>query len=480
MTLARHSAYYLTGRLASAPVGMLALFAFTRVLSPADYGRYSVIVAMAGLVSGFGFQWLRQCLVKFGPDPTCDRNELLGSVGFLFLSLIATAVVVAIIVAVSSNGRSGTISHSLIAVTVALALAQAWFELGLDANRVDMNPVRYGVAGLLRTAFCLAFALLAQWLTHTLTAVILGVTLGYLVASLLAAPRWLGGVAEIGKASWVQTKTLAAYGLPLALTLGFTFIVDSADRLMLASMRGVTDAGIYSSAYNLGQYALGNLLAGLGLAVFPLAVKCYAEHGTDRTGTLLGENLMLLVGLALPATLGLVVLAPTLTRLMLGNFVAGQSALITAIVAVGVAFGAIRSYAYDIVFMLAQKTGLQAAVLAVAAGVNILLNWVFIPRWGAVGAASATLLSFFVALCLSAALGRRLVRIRFEGLDLVRIFVSSVTMVVILVIPAAHYTWLSLVLRITLGGGVYLCAILILNPLDVRLKLHKWFRRKIA
>ncbi|MHB8724068.1 MAG: oligosaccharide flippase family protein [Casimicrobiaceae bacterium] len=480
MALARHSAYYLTGRLASAAVGMLALYAFTRVLSPADYGRYSVIVTMAGLVSGFGFQWLRQCLVKFGPDPTCDRSELLGSVGSLFLSLIATAVAVAIIVAVFSNGRGGAISKSLIAVTVALALAQAWFELGLDANRVDMNPVRYGVAGLLRAAFCLTFGLLAQWLTHTLAAVILGVALGYMVASLLAAPRWLGGLASIRKASWAQTKTLAAYGLPLALTLGFTFIVDSADRLMLAAMSGATEAGIYSSAYNLGQYALGNLLAGLGLAVFPLAVKRYAEHGADRTGTLLGENLLLLVGLALPATLGLVVLAPTLTRLLLGNFVPGQSALITAIVAVGVAFAAIRSYAYDIVFMLAQKTKQQAAVLAVAAGVNILLNWVFIPRWGAAGAASATLLAFFLALCLSMILGRRLIEIRIRPGELIKIMVGSAIMVAMLIGFAVHNTWLSLVLRITLGGVVYLCAMLILNPLDIRPKLHEWFRRKIA
>jgi len=480
MTLARHSAYYLTGRLVSGAVGMLALFAFTRVLSPADYGRYAVIIAITGLVAGVGFQWLRQCLVKFGADPTCDRSALLGSIGFLFLVLIAAAVAVAVIVAASGNGGSTVISTSLIAATVALACAQAWFELGLDANRADLNPVRYGVAGLLRAVFGLVFGLLAVWLTRALTALILGVAQGYLVASLLTAPRWLEGFARLRKASWAQTKILASYGLPLALTLGFTFIVDSADRLMLAAMRGPTEAGVYASAYSLAQYALGNLLAGLGLAVFPLAVKRYAEQGADRTGVLLGQNLLLVVGLALPATLGLVVLAPTLTRLLLGNFVPGESPLITAIVAVGVALAAIRSYAYDIVFMVAQKTRQQALILAAAAGVNILLNWVFIPRWSAAGAASATLLSFLLALCLSVLLGRRLINIRFEGLDLLKIIVASAIMVAVLVVPTAHYTWLSLVLHITLGVVAYLCATLSLNPLEVRARVHDRFRRKIA
>lgn len=480
MSLARHSAFYLMGRLVSASVGLVALFSFTRILSPGDYGRYSVIVAMAGLVSGVGFQWLRQCLVKFGTEPECDRRELISSIGTLFLVLIAALVALALVVAACSNRRVDFINTPLIAVTVALAFAQAWFELGQDANRVDMSPVRYGVGGTLRAALCLGFGLLAAWLTHSIPAVVLGVALGYLVASLLTAPRWLAGLAAIRKARLARIKTLAAYGLPLSLTLGFTFIVDSADRLMLAAMSGATEAGIYSSAYNLGQYALGTLLGGLGLAVLPLAIKCYAEHGGDETGNLLGKNLVMLVGFALPSALGLVVLAPTVTRLLLGNFVAGQSALITAIVAVGVAFAAIRSYAYDIVFMVTQKTRQQATILAVAAGINVLLNWVFIPKWGAIGAANATLLSFLLSLCLSALLGRRLINIHFESSDILKIIIGSASMAAVLMIAPAHYTWLSLVLQITLGGGSYLCAIIILNPLNLRLKIHKWVRRGVA
>lgn len=480
MALALHSAYYLTGRLASAAVGMLALFAFTRVLSPADYGRYAVIVAMAGLVSGVGFQWLRQCLVQFATDPACDRGQLLGSIGVLFLALFAGAVAVAVIVAAFSSGGSGVISTSFIAVTVALACAQAWFELGLDANRVDLNPVRYGVAGLLRAVFCLAFGLLAEWLTHTLAAVILGVALGYLVANLLTVPRWLEGLARLRKARWEQTRILTAYGLPLALTLGFSFIVGSADRLMLVAMKGTTEAGVYSSAYDLGQYALGSLLSGLGLAVFPLAVRCYAECGVARTGELLGQNLLLLAGLALPATLGLIVLSPTLTRLLLGNFVPGQSALITAIVAVGVAFGAVRSYAYDIVFMLAGKTRQQALILAVAAGANVVLNLVFIPWWGAIGAATAAVISFTLSLCLSIFFGRRLIKIRTYGQDLMKIVTGSVIMAAALLTSAAHHTWLSLAFRIALGAAIYLCAVVIMNPLQLRNRVRNQLRRKIS
>jgi O-antigen/teichoic acid export membrane protein len=479
MSLARHSAIYLAWRLLSAALGLLSLFAFTHVLSPEDYGRYSVVVAMAGLISGVGFQWLRQCLVKFGPDPKWDRGELLGSIGALFLSVSIVLFIVAIILASSRDDMNGNISAALIAVTVALALAQAWFEFGLDANRVDMNPMRYGVGGVLRAAFCLAFGVLAAWGTHSLSAVILGVALGYLVANLLTAPRWLDRLVGVRRATLAQAKILATYGLPLALTLGFTFIVDSADRLMLAAMSGATEAGIYSSAYNLGQYAIGSVLAGLGLAAFPLAMKHYAKQDSGKVAVLLGQNLVLLVGVALPATLGVIILAPTLTRLLLGNFTPGESPVITGIVAVGVALGAIRSYAYDIVFMLENKTLLQAGILALAASVNILFNWVFIPRWGAVGAACATLVSFLLALSLSAFLGRRLIKVHFELADVIKIIAGGAIMAAVLVAVPTHHTWWSLVLLISLGASVYLCSMLVLNPLSIRARIHERLGRKI-
>jgi O-antigen/teichoic acid export membrane protein len=463
---------YLAGRLLSAALGLMTLFAFTHMLSPEDYGRYSVIIAMAGLISGVGFQWLRQCLVKFATDPRWDRSELLGSIGFLFLGLTLIFLLLATIVAAFRDGWDGGITLSLISVTVVLALAQAWFELGLDAIRVDMNPVRYGAAGVLRAAICLGGGVLAAWLTQSLMSVVLAVALGYLFANLFTAPRWLDSVLLIREASWPRTKRLVTYGLPLALTLGFTFIVDTADRLMLAAIDGVTEAGVYSSAYNLGQYAIGTLLAGMGLAIFPIAVRRYAEQGADRTGILLGHNLILLTGLALPAALGIIILAPTLTRLLLGNFTPGTSPIVTGIIAVGVTLAAVRSYAYDIVFMLEKKTLQQACILAAAAGANVLLNWVFIPRWGAVGAASATVLSFLLALGLSIIFGRRLIKIRFKVLDMVKIVIGGGVMgVTIIAIPVVH-SWLWLALSVMLGIVVYSCVLLILNPLDIRAKIY--------
>lgn len=476
--MTRNSIYFLIGRVPSAAIGFLNLFLVTRVLNQTDYGRYSVMVAIAGLISGFGFQWLRQCLVKFASDPKCDRRELLGTIGLLSLAILTLIIIAATLLSLILVNKDSIGNSPLITATVILAVSQALFELGSDAIRVDMNPVRYGIAGLLRASFCLAFGLLGHWLYNTLIGMVLGISLGYILAQLLTAPKWLITVSLLHHASRTRMKELAGYGLPLALTLGFAFIVDSADRLMLAALVSAQEAGTYSSAYNLGQYALGTILGSLGLAAFPSAAKCYATHGVNRTATLLGQNLLLLVGFALPLTLGLMVISPVLTALMLGNFVPGESALVTSIILVSVAFSGVRAYAYDVVFMITHKTKQQAAILAAAAGLNILINLMLIPIWGAIGAASATLISFGFALGLSVYFGSRLIKISIKIGDILKIILSSFMMVSALINTPLYNTWSSLLFSTMIGSITYIFSIFIMNPFEVRRKLLYYFRER--
>lgn len=474
MSLAKHGIYYLSGRIAGAAIGMLSLFAFTRVLSAEDYGRYSVAIAVSGLIAGIGFQWLRQCLVKFWAETAHDKERLLGTIGALFSALLMI-VVIGMVFASMLPFHDGQISGDLVIAVTTMACAQAWFELTLDAARVDLKPIRYGAANLARAALCLILGLCAALVTHRLEAILLGISLGYLLASRIAIPRWLNGLGKLGSASWAETKSLAAYGLPLALTLGFAFVLDSVDQLMLIAMSGPAEAGIYASAYNVAQYSIGGLLAGLGLAVFPLAAKQHSDGKVSETADLLGKNFALLFAMALPATVGLAVLSPTIDRLLLGNFSADQSPFITVIVAIGVAFAALRSYALDIIFMLVHKTHVQAALLALSAALNVALNVALIPLWGASGAALATLIAFVSAFLLSAVIGRRYLKPRTNVGSILKILLAGAAMGTILLAMPEGNTWVSLVLKIGLGVITYSFLMLVLNPAQVRLHLAARF-----
>ena len=472
MGLAIHSIYYLAGRIATAAVGAIALYTFTRVLSPVDYGRYSLFIALAGLVSSSIFEWLRHCLVRFGIDDSERRAQLLGTIGLSFTGLTILTLLVSCALFFWKYETS-EFSRDLISLIGILALTQGWYELTLDARRVELRPIIYSIVAFFRAALTLALGASLAAITGCLPSVILGIALGNIVASMFA-PRWLSGLARFDQARMRQFAELVRYGLPLSVTLIFTAILNSADLVMLTAMHGAEQAGVYASAYNLANYCIGTLLAGLGLAVLPHAAKNYLDTNPEATGELLGRNLIILIAIALPATVGLGLIAPLLGKWLLGNFDQTQSATTTIIVAMGIMLAAIRSYGMDIVFMIAKKTKIQAVILGVAAVINILLNLYLIPRWGSYGAAISTLLSFGIAFILSAFMGRRYIKIRIYWADLSKIGLSTLVMALAVHgLDHAQKTYVALLIELAVGVASYAIMMALLYQNLVRSNRHR-------
>lgn len=472
-TLGRHTLVYLLGRVGTGGVGLLTLVVFTRVLTPADYGRYAVLVAVASLISAGGFEWLRQCLVRFGTGTGTDasRQPLLGTLGAVFaILLLATAAIAILALFLADAERLPFHVDALeICAICVLAWATAWFELTADARRAALAPWRYSVAIFSRAAFCLSAGAGVAMLTHDAVHVVMGVAMGYLLASLLAMPRWLRGFFIIGHARWREARRLLRYGLPLCLTLSLSLVLSTVDRLMLAGMRDITEAGVYASAYNLAQFSLGTVLSGLALGSLPLAVGAFRGNDRQAVQNLLQRNLLFGFALALPAMVGLCLLAAALGRLLLGNYQVNTSALVIGIVAVGTGLSALRSYCVDVVFLLEQRTWLQSLVVGGAALLNVMLNYWWIPTWGAVGAAVATLVSYAAAYVGSSLLSRRYMRVHVDIRQLAGVLLACIVMAIpVWWLGGADAGLLRVSVAIGVGGTVYAALVYAFDLAEIR------------
>jgi len=65
--LGRHSVIYLLGRGLAGVLSFLTIPIYTRLLSPYDYGRYTLVVAGVNLFNVVLFQWIRIALLRFLP-----------------------------------------------------------------------------------------------------------------------------------------------------------------------------------------------------------------------------------------------------------------------------------------------------------------------------------------------------------------------------------------------------------------------------
>ncbi|HSR35632.1 MAG TPA: polysaccharide biosynthesis C-terminal domain-containing protein, partial [Desulfurivibrionaceae bacterium] len=121
-----------------------------------------------------------------------------------------------------------------------------------------------------------------------------------------------------------------------------------------------------------------------------------------------GQNLFLYF--AVPITAGLVLLAPDLLPLLAGTDFLVERTLIAWIALGHLCLGiySINSYLID----LSQRTGLFLIILLCAAGLNLALNALLIPRLGLPGAAMATFAAYALQATLLWSVTKRLVGFR--------------------------------------------------------------------
>ncbi len=99
-----------------------------------------------------------------------------------------------------------------------------------------------------------------------------------------------------------------------------------------------------------------------------------------------------------------------------------------------------------------RKTMLEFVFVVVAAIVNLLLNLLFIPKFGAIGAAISTLLAYVVLLVVSYIVNQRIYPINFE----VGIFTLKLSVGIVLYVGA---TLLAQTQKPLIGASIFIVAL---------------------
>ena len=157
---------------------------------------------------------------------------------------------------------------------------------------------------------------------------------------------------------------------------------------MVDRILGAHDAGIYAAVTRTG------ILVGFGaLAVYamvtPMIARLYSVNKTAELKRVLTFACWAVVGVGIPVAVGLIALSSHILGLFGTDFRLGAPALRVF------ASGQVLVVAMGLAGPLLNMTGHErtvAASLVVAVVANIMLNWIFISRFGLEGAAGATII----------------------------------------------------------------------------------------
>jgi O-antigen/teichoic acid export membrane protein len=180
------------------------------------------------------------------------------------------------------------------------------------------------------------------------------------------------------------------------------------------------------------------------------------------------HNATLLLGVGVPAVVGLGMLAPGLSAAFLGKNFRAAAAQIMPLVAAGSFLAGLKAYHFDAAFQFVHRTIHQVWIVLAAALVNVLLNLVAIPRFGINGAAGASVCAYLVSILLTVLVGRRHFALPFPGRAVGQVLIASAAMAGVLLAMRGRTGTPALVAQVITGTGVYTTILVSLNFLGLR------------
>jgi PST family polysaccharide transporter len=382
-----NSAWLLVDRGFRLLVGLAVGVWIARHLGPSDYGMLNFALAVVSFYAVFVTFGLDGLAVRDLVEHPTQRDSIIGTVALIRLPGSVMAFSLALGTILLLQGAS-PMMVGLVAILAAASFFQAaeaidlWFQATVRSRyTVLAKGVAFGLASLVRVALLISAAqvLAFAW------AILLEALLGAL--ALLYAYRITGGRITAWRANASRAKAMLREGWPLALsglTIAFYMRVD---QIMLGQLAGFADVGTYSVAVRLVElwYVVPMTVTASLFPAILIAKQAAPEYFVSRVQVMYD----VLVWGAIAIALLVSVLAHPIVDILYGRAYSGAAPVLSLLCWMGVLvfFGVARQK-----WLFAERAlGAGSAVELVTLVLNVVFNLILIPRFGALGAAGASM-----------------------------------------------------------------------------------------
>ena len=360
-----------------------------RYLGAEGYGKYSIVFAYLSFV---------QALLSFGIDTIINRetarkatnqNLLVGNAIMLnvFLSIIAVGMSWT---AVQFIGYSDEIKLLIYMASLSVffsfgSIYVAVFRAHLKVNLYAIPEViiRFVFLGIIILLIILKFSIFYFVLLSILLSA--SNTLMYIFFS-----KKIEGFKPQYKVDYTILKFILGSSLPLFIMSVFIAVNHRIDQILIFNMLGSKSLGLYSAAVNLTE-AWNIIPVAFVASTFPLCSLYFAES-KDKFTKLYIKSFQYMSIIIIPVAFGTALLSKRIIGLIYGNAFLDASGALSVLI-----WSEIFVFLSSIYGNAVIAAGLQKKLIffpIIGGMLNILLNLILIPRYGIVGAAIASFISY--------------------------------------------------------------------------------------
>src|SRR5580700_8820982 len=359
----------------SAAFGLINVVVFTRLFAPAEFGTYVLGLGFGTIASTFMTTWLRLPIMR--EQARGDGTDIRGIIvpGLLISCLLAPISYLSAMLIGLANGPA--------LAAAGLAVAVSFFDTGQELLRARLRAFTVMKATIVRAVMVSVLGVAV--VSPSGVFLLVSSALAYLVAA-WAFTRDVWGGATVhydGR----RLFNMAKAGIPLTVSLTLLALSSVIDRFIIAHLIGPAAAGQYSAGVDLVRQSLIIPAVSASAAFMPLAVQINANQGREAARAHLDECLEFLLAIMLPACIGFAVVSSHIANVILGPDFRSMAVEVMPIVSVAVIFQ-IMSYQYlHISFLLSERNTFYLVNTGSALAVNLVVSYLLIQRFGAIGAA---------------------------------------------------------------------------------------------
>jgi len=462
--LATQSAVYAVGNAVIKASGLLLapLLLNTTLLPRADYGHLGMLEItgqLAILVAGLG---LTSAMIRFAAEEGVDQDTAPGTA--LVCTMISGLLVAALFWVLAPPLAAWLLGNPDDIATM------RWY--GAYAALQTMLFVPYGYIRLKERAMLFVLARVAEiavliggvyFFLARQELGIRGVVYAYVLSAAVAVVVLVVGMIRRVKLRFsLETAVrMLRFGAPLAVGALALPILHAGDRYLIDWYRGAESLAVYYWGSRLSGLLNMLFVQSLAMAFAVVGMKALTGERVDVSlHRRAYRHYTVWAGLAV---LALSLFAPEITRLLTDDIRYPSAAPLVLPLSMGYLF-----YGHFILFsntlQAARRTHVIALAVVSAATLNVAMNMVLIPAIGIYGASLATVVSYFFLALLTAYLGRRDYRVRYDWLG---------SAVVVALVVALYVAADNLIAEPTPRLVLRLVAVLAYLPMVVVLRVYR-------
>ncbi len=407
--------------------GLILLPVLTKNLTIDEYGMWVQMMVTVGLIAPNINLGMESSVMRFlgGQKTKEDRRECFYSIFFFsfFINIIILSVLFLLSKPFSDVVFNGQAQFMVVAIFITLfeslyGMCQTFFKSMQRIKKFSLFNIVLTYGGIATVWFSLisGYGLIIALISFGAIRLLMILIMLYFIRT------------DIGivMPSFSGLKGYFLFSFPTLLGNISTWVLGLSDRYLIGYYLGLSFVGYYSPAYTIGGMIL-MFITPFNVLLLPILSKLYDEGDYSGVGTYLKYTLKYFLMLAIPAAFGLIILSKEMLTILSTSEIAAYSYVITPFVVIGLLLYGV-SNVFTKIFFITKRVFLGQIIIIVSAVINFGLNIVFIPRFGLLGAAVSTLLSYTALFCFSLYFSRRYLKFSIDFWSIIKSVSASVIM----------------------------------------------------